>query len=190
MYEQGDAPTFSRAPWTDVKFTLGLDFPNLPYFIDGNTRLTETSAIMKYIAKKWKPELLGSTAEEVARAQMLENIVGTIKEVATAACYSSGDRAAIKAKTKDNITAIIKYMNQNGFAYLAGASLTYVDFIWYELMELLQLVWGEGFFTDYPELLSYHQRMHTMDCVVQCRAQNNTLPFNNKMAAINGIRLS
>ena len=35
-YEQGDGPDFSRAEWLDKKFTLGMDFPNLPYFVDGD----------------------------------------------------------------------------------------------------------------------------------------------------------
>ena len=54
-YEQGGEPDFSRQSWLDVKFTLGLDFPNLPYFIDGDYSMTESAAIMKYIAKKWAP---------------------------------------------------------------------------------------------------------------------------------------
>ena len=34
----GPAPTFDRSAWMDVKFTLGLDFPNLPYYIEPNVR--------------------------------------------------------------------------------------------------------------------------------------------------------
>jgi glutathione S-transferase len=37
-----------------------MDFPNLPYLIDEDYKLTESMAIMKYIAAKWKPELLGA----------------------------------------------------------------------------------------------------------------------------------
>ncbi len=36
MYKTGPAPDYDRSEWTKVKFTLGLDFPNLPYYIDGN----------------------------------------------------------------------------------------------------------------------------------------------------------
>ena len=46
LYEAGDAPDFDKSCWTDVKETLGLEYPNLPYLIDGETKLTETVAIM------------------------------------------------------------------------------------------------------------------------------------------------
>lgn len=51
-YEQGDGPGFSDAAWTDVKDTLELDFPNLPYYIDEDVKLTDSLAIMKYISLK------------------------------------------------------------------------------------------------------------------------------------------
>jgi len=60
QYAAGSGPEFDTSQWTDVKFTLGLDYPNLPYLIDEDFKLTESMAIMKYIAAKWKPELLGA----------------------------------------------------------------------------------------------------------------------------------
>ncbi len=65
QYEQGDAPDFDRSSWLNVKETLGLQFPNLPYLLDGNFKLTETNAIMKYIANKFGPQLLGSDAKTI-----------------------------------------------------------------------------------------------------------------------------
>ena len=65
-YEQEGPPNFSREPWLKHKFNLGLDFPNLPYFIDGEVAITESLAIHIYIADKWKPELLGTTPEQRA----------------------------------------------------------------------------------------------------------------------------
>jgi len=43
------------------KMTLGLDFPNLPYIIDGDFSMTESKAITYYICDKWAPQLLGTT---------------------------------------------------------------------------------------------------------------------------------
>ena len=58
-YDYGPAPEFHRDSWNNEKFTLGLPFPNLPYFIDGEAKITETLAIYKYICHKFNPELLG-----------------------------------------------------------------------------------------------------------------------------------
>ena len=42
------------------KLNLGFDFPNLPYLIEGDFKLTETKAIIQYIIKKsGNKELLG-----------------------------------------------------------------------------------------------------------------------------------
>ncbi len=42
LYEQGDAPGFEIDSWLSEKHTLGMEFPNLPYFIDGDLKITET----------------------------------------------------------------------------------------------------------------------------------------------------
>ena len=94
QYEQGDGPEFSRDAWFSVKPTLGLAFPNLPYLLDGDYKLTESNAIMKYIAQKYGPQLLGSTPEIVGTVEMLAGVVGDLKMAATRPCYAGADRAA------------------------------------------------------------------------------------------------
>jgi len=48
--------------FVDDKPNLGLDFPNIPYFVDTDGFcLTEHLAVHHYIALKWNPELLGET---------------------------------------------------------------------------------------------------------------------------------
>ena len=44
---------------------LGLDFPNIPYLLDGDFKLTESIAIAKYIPhRSGHTDLLGKTAED------------------------------------------------------------------------------------------------------------------------------
>jgi len=44
-YTNGPAPDyFDKSDWKPVKFTLGLDFPNIPYYIDGDLKITHNVA--------------------------------------------------------------------------------------------------------------------------------------------------
>jgi len=71
LYEQGDAPDYDRSCWLDVKDNLGLKFPNLPYYIDGESRLTDPSAIMKFICYKYGPNLIGTTPAQMGKVEMV-----------------------------------------------------------------------------------------------------------------------
>ena len=71
IYEQGGPPDFHRGQWENVKESLGLRFPNLPYLIDGHIKLTDANTIMRYLANKFGPHLLGETAAEVGRIEMV-----------------------------------------------------------------------------------------------------------------------
>ena len=51
-YVMGDAPNFDRSQWLSEKFNLGLDFPNLPYLIDGSHKVTQSNAILRYLVRK------------------------------------------------------------------------------------------------------------------------------------------
>ncbi|KAJ6217590.1 hypothetical protein RDWZM_008747 [Blomia tropicalis] len=59
--------------WFKEKFTIGLDFPNLPYFIDGDVKLTQTIAILRYLARKYK--LDGENENEKNRIALIEQQV-------------------------------------------------------------------------------------------------------------------
>ncbi|KAM9691381.1 uncharacterized protein ACBT57_026405 isoform 2-T2 [Dama dama] len=51
-YTMGDAPDYDKSQWLNEKSKLGLDFPNLPYLIDGTHKLTQSNAILRHIARK------------------------------------------------------------------------------------------------------------------------------------------
>uniref|UniRef100_A0A3Q4G0U4 glutathione transferase n=1 Tax=Neolamprologus brichardi TaxID=32507 RepID=A0A3Q4G0U4_NEOBR len=71
QYVCGEAPDYDKSQWTDVKFKLGMDFPNLPYLVDGNRKITQSNAIMRYIARKHN--MCGETEDEKIRVDVLEN---------------------------------------------------------------------------------------------------------------------
>ena len=59
---------FGTPNWGEQdKNSLGFDYPNLPYVIDGDFKLTESGAVTMYIADRWAPALMGSNAQERSR---------------------------------------------------------------------------------------------------------------------------
>ena len=64
--------------WLAQKNGLGLPFPNLPYIVDGDFKLSESQAIARYLCGKFQPDLLGKGLPEIAR---VENIAGVLADV-------------------------------------------------------------------------------------------------------------
>jgi len=65
LYDFGPEKATSRDAWLAEKDKLGLEFPNLPYYIDGDLKLTESTAIAGHIARKHN--LAGSCEQEWTR---------------------------------------------------------------------------------------------------------------------------
>jgi len=120
---------------------LGLEFPNLPYYIDENIKITESTAIPVYLIKKNnRPELLGQNAdgsynEREVRVQQLTGVLNDIKKefyplLSSAELFAKKDEV-FAAKMQGNYTKIVDYLGDKDF--LVG-TLSYVDFLLYEVL--------------------------------------------------------
>lgn len=186
MYEVGDAPEYSRDVWFNEKPKLGMDFPNLPYFMDGSFKMTESLPIHEYIADKWCPALKGKTPQMRAKVNMLAAIVGELKMGVTMPCYS-GDKDKLMDAISSKLPGILKFKGDNKF--LVGNDVTYVDFYFFELVNLMAYV-KQDLFSEYSALEAYVKSMHSLPKLGAYLADPNcvdkNLPFNNKMAKIGG----
>lgn len=74
-------PEGVMAEWLADKPNLGLAFPNLPYLIDGNVKLTQSLAIMRYLARKagltGLPE--NATSDQIAQLDLIEQQVNDLR---------------------------------------------------------------------------------------------------------------
>lgn len=99
--------SFSKKDFQDVIYTtpekwfqedklhLGLDFPNLPYLINGQFKLTEASAIQKYVITKWgNPELLGKNAHDEAQIDSFLSIFEEISGAVTSLFFNKDHETA------------------------------------------------------------------------------------------------
>ena len=53
IYNIGNAPNYDKSEWLNEKYNLGLDYPNLPYLIDNNIKLSQHKSIIVYLGKKY-----------------------------------------------------------------------------------------------------------------------------------------
>lgn len=158
----GDAPNFSIAQWTEVKFKLGLDFPITPYYLDNDEtglKLTDAKAIIKYVALKYGPEsLLGTTVEQKGTVEMLADILTDAAREATLMCYDKRpNREELAEKMMFRMESIEKYLEVNSSSkFLLGSEPCYADFMLFELCERVQWITESKLFKQLPRLQRFH----------------------------------
>ena len=187
QYALGDGPEFSRKEWLDVKFDLGLDFPNLPYYIEGDLKLTESSAIIRYIADK--NNLLGKDPETRAWVKMLEDIILAWRGENGRAAYNPKFEELRAQLLKDVETKYIqKFLSiLEKRQFLAGDGVTYVDFMLYEY-SVVAFAMEPSFKEKYPKLVEYTKRIEGLPAIKSYMESKEFIkyPFNGKIAAWGG----
>ena len=68
------------------KKNLGLDFPNLPYYIDGELKLTQSMAIVRHLGRKH--DLYGKSINESSTIDMLIDQASDIKQSLIEVAYN------------------------------------------------------------------------------------------------------
>ena len=164
---------YSQANWEEKTYTIMsgdwqaakdavMDFPNLPYIIDGDLKLSETIAVHFYIAEKYCPALLGSTPEQRARAIQLHKIGDEQFINAIKLCFADGnDKAGVTAKLMEGLGPLGNLLNDDR-QFLTGDSPCIADFVLFEQIEYanhLTKDLEEKTYTRYPKLEAYRNRM-------------------------------
>ncbi|KAF2353730.1 Glutathione S-transferase N-terminal [Trinorchestia longiramus] len=140
QYSIGPAPEFSPQEWTSEKESLGLEFPNLPYYIDGDVKITESSAIAKYLGRKLG--LVGSTEAEIIKLDVAEGIIQDISRSIAMLCYDK-DFECKKVEFTDNANIQMKKLSKlvGNNKYIVGDKITWLDFVLLETLDrFVQLI--------------------------------------------------
>uniref|UniRef100_G1QFA6 Glutathione S-transferase n=2 Tax=Myotis lucifugus TaxID=59463 RepID=G1QFA6_MYOLU len=173
-YTMGDAPDYDRSQWLSEKFKLGLDFPNLPYLIDGAHRLTQSNAILRYLARKHN--LCGETEEEKIRVDMLENEAMDTANQLARVCYSP-DFEKQKPEYLKVIPEKMKLFSQflGKKSWFAGDKLTYVDFLAYDVLDLHR-TFEPKCLDAFPNLKDFVARIEGLEKIAAYMKSSRFLP--------------
>lgn len=185
VYECGDGPGFDRSCWTEVKFTLGLEFPNLPYLFDGDVKLTQTIPILHYLSTKFN--LVPKEFPVHAKCDMVDHVAYDLIMMGVRVMYASKD--AFEAG-KENLVKGFKASLQQISAflgtksYVAGDYITGSDFLLYEAID--RCVKLDSKVIQHENIRQWRQRIQdqpTLQKYFSDPESSITWPLNNKMAA-------
>mmetsp|Transcript_5605 Transcript_5605/g.9692 ORF Transcript_5605/g.9692 Transcript_5605/m.9692 type:complete len:220 (-) Transcript_5605:77-736(-) len=185
-FEQGDPPTFDRGAWTSVKTTFGLDFPNLPFYIDeeSGVKMTQSNAILRYIARKHDSSLLGANPDDMWKVDMLMEESMDFRNAIVRLVYNRDYPNLIddwvKSYLVPRLESLARFLNHDWFA---GSHITVPDFIFYELLDQVRIM-APGCLDKHANLLAFLSRFEKLPAIAQYMASADFLyrPINNKVA--------
>lgn len=147
--------------WTNDKNTLGLEFPNLPYLIDGKIKLTESMAIMRYLGRKYG--LFPTSDAEIRDCDMLEGVANDLRLRMSVLAYLVPNTADGLAETRrfcsEKVDQIEDFLT--GKKFVVGDKLTYVDFLVYEFLDR-QLILFADILASKTRTKEYLQRFRSL----------------------------
>ncbi|CAH8287183.1 unnamed protein product [Schistosoma turkestanicum] len=155
LYDQNDGDV-----WKDEKFKLGLEFPNLPYYIDGDIKLTQSNAIIRYIADKHN--MLGGCPKERAEISMLEGAVLDIRGGVSRIAYNK-EYETLKIDFLNKLPSMLKMFEDrlSDKRYLNGDKITHPDFMLYDALDVI-LYMDPKCLDAFPKLVSFKQRIEDL----------------------------
>lgn len=135
------------------KLNLGIEFANLPYMIHGDMKIAETHAIHQYLGEAFDQTLMGKTAEDKGRVEMLLGIIKDMRYKIAAPCYQGTNKMPIMEEYRKVLPTIVAYMGENEF--LIGDYVTYIDFYFFETIQLIRMITESKVLKEFPSLDGY-----------------------------------
>jgi glutathione S-transferase len=158
----------SREAWAELKPTLGFDFPNLPFLEVDGFKMTESNAMPVYIARKFKPALLGHSLEEEAKILEIINVLNDVKKEFYQGVYSPTPKEKFEAfnSNQNNVAKIgliAKYLGEKHF--LVGDHATLADICVATFVFTLEKMYKSlglenWIFTSHSNLHLLHKRVY------------------------------
>uniref|UniRef100_UPI0019398E86 glutathione S-transferase-like n=1 Tax=Styela clava TaxID=7725 RepID=UPI0019398E86 len=135
-------------------------FPNLPYIIDGNVKITQSWAIYKYLGRKLG--LMPNTDNKICQAEILE---GEIRDLRTLNySFYSPDLYEKQKEIKERQETKIEYLEKyfQGKNFVLGDDISYLDFSLFETLDHHRLFFAD-IFDKSPNIQAYMKRFESLE---------------------------
>lgn len=169
--------------WFSKKFEMGLDFPNIPYYIDDEVKLTQTFAILRHLARKHNMD--GKTEKELIDISLMEEMARDLAMGFARVAYNENCET-LKPDYIKTATVQLKQVAEflKNRKYAAGDRLTYVDFWVYEVLVKFQILTPD-LLSPYPQVKAYIDSIENIPAVKAFQTKQGPKLFNGPMAKWN-----
>jgi len=175
-----------REQWLNEKFALGLDFPNLPYYIDGDLKITQSNAIIHYLGIKYK--LNGKTPKEEATVAMLQGEIYDLRMSMARTVYNP-DYANLRPAFMETLKTKLKEWDAYlaGKKFVLGNEVTVADFNLCDFLDNLT-VFEPGLVDSFGNLKNQKQSVEALPPIAKFLKSKAYLdwPINAPMASWGG----
>lgn len=187
VFREGSDFEAMMSHWLEDKHHLGLAFPNLPYWIDEDVKLTQSIAILNYVGEKYgvAPTTLKGKARAMQVEQLCMDIINAeFKILYPEEAYIAGKAGHVE-QCKVWVEQLSQYLGQSHF--ICGEQVVAADFLLQETLARIELI-EPG--TIDSNLSDYDDRMKALPQLQQfynSEAGQNRLGISGPMAAVNSI---
>jgi len=157
----------------------GLDFPNLPYLIDGDIKISESRVLIEYIGRKYN--LDATTENERIRMGLAMEITEAYKQGLLQIAYppqSCSNRQEVydalhkefKEQIPAKVAAVSKFLGNR--KWLAGDRITYADFVAYDILDWMRILFSQKYVEADANLNAYMKRIEELPGVKKFMASS------------------
>jgi len=168
--------------WFDVKFKSGLDFPNLPWMEDEDIKISQSGAIIRYLAEKHG--LHGKDPKERATLEMLEAEAHDFHMAYARVVYNpdfDNLKEGLHSSQKTKLEQLESFLGEKKF--FGGETPKLPDFHLYEIITIHTVLFPD-YKEKFPKLMAYLQRFEELPKIKAHLASDKFIakPFNGPSA--------
>jgi len=157
----------------------GMDFPNLPYLIDGDVKISESRVLIEYLGRKY--DLDATTETERIRIGLAMEIMEGYKQGVTQIAYPPqcvSNRQEVHEKLykeyeeqiPDKVVAVSKFLGNRN--WMAGDRITYADFVVYDVLDWMGILFSPKYIEADGNLNAYMKRIEELPGVKKFMASS------------------
>nr|ACR61712.1 26.5 kDa glutathione transferase recombinant protein [synthetic construct] len=185
-YEEKRFQAAEKEQWFAEKYDLGFDFPNLPYLIDGDKKITQSHVITMYLGKKHG--LAGDNDDDLIMIAMAEGGIKDLRQgiskIALNPDYEKL-RPDFMPTFFKGLETISNFLGNK--KYLIGDRLCYADFVLYENLDVFE-IFEPKCLDKFPNLKRFKREFESLPKIKAYLESDRCIkwPLNNWIAKFGG----